>query len=294
MSRPAGTAVLIRYSADSQPDPVTGKVYKDTFERYEFYQNGTEAVVTPGRPGRRRQRGSVAHGHQLVPVAAVTVLRARELYRFYRVGDEETLALRGVSLAVPGGKLLTVAGPSGSGKSTLLACLAGLDEPDGGSVYIRETRISHRPEHERSALRARHIGTLFQSANLLEHLTVRRNLELVQRIARASDRAGSHRPSVDALLDAVGLTRRSGARPSELSGGEAVRAGLAVALANNPDVLVADEPTGELDGKTEADVLRLIRDQADRGTAVVLASHSAAVAAMADEVIQLKDGQRQT
>ena len=223
----------------------------------------------------------------------MTVLRARELYRFYRAGDEETLALRGVSLAVPGGKLVTVAGPSGSGKSTLLACLAGLDEPDGGSVYIRETRISHRPEHERSALRARHIGTLFQSANLLEHLTVRRNLELVQRIARAGDRRRD-RPDIDALLDAVGLIRRSGARPSELSGGEAVRAGLAVALANNPDVLVADEPTGELDGKTEADVLRLIRDQADRGTAVVVASHSAAVAAMADEVIQLKDGQRQT
>jgi putative ABC transport system ATP-binding protein len=226
-------------------------------------------------------------------VAAVTVLRARELYRFYRAGDEETLALRGVSLIVPAGKVVTVAGPSGSGKSTLLACLAGLDEPDGGSVYIRETRISHRPERERSALRARHIGTLFQSANLLEHLTVRRNLELVQRIARARDRP-SHRRSVDALLDAVGLTRRSGARPSELSGGEAVRAGLAVALANNPAVLVADEPTGELDGATEAEVLRLIRDQADQGTAVVLASHSAAVAAMADEVIQLKDGQRQT
>jgi putative ABC transport system ATP-binding protein len=188
---------------------------------------------------------------------------------------------------------VTVAGPSGSGKSTLLACLAGLDEPDGGSVYIRETRISHRPEHERSALRARHIGTLFQSANLLEHLTIRRNLELVQRIAHASDRHRD-RPDIDAMLDAVGLIRRSGARPSELSGGEAVRAGLAVALANNPDVLVADEPTGELDGKTEADVLRLIRDQADRGTAVVVASHSAAVAAMADEVIQLKDGQRQT
>src|ERR1700736_4315775 len=81
----------------------------------------------PRRPGRGRQRGSVAHGHQLVPVAEVTVLRARELYRFYRAGDEETLALRGVSLAVPGGKLITVAGPSGSGKSTLLACLAGLD-----------------------------------------------------------------------------------------------------------------------------------------------------------------------
>jgi putative ABC transport system ATP-binding protein len=222
-------------------------------------------------------------------VAAVIVLRARDLYRFYRVGEEETLALRGVSLAVAAGQLLAVSGPSGSGKSTLLACLAGLDEPDGGSVYVHETRISHRPEHERSALRARHIGTLFQAANLLDHLTVRRNLELAQRIAGRRDRGRA-----EALIEAVGLTERSGARPSELSGGEAVRAGIAVALANNPDVLVADEPTGELDGTTEADVLRLIRDQADQGTAVVLASHSAAVAAMADEVIQLKDGQRQT
>ena len=219
-------------------------------------------------------------------MAAVTVLRARELYRFYRVGEEETLALRGVSLTVSAGQVLAIAGPSGSGKSTLLACLAGLDEPDGGSVYVHEARISHRPEHERSVLRARHIGTLFQSANLLEHLTIRRNLDLVQRIAGARDRARA-----DALLDAVGLTRRGGARPSELSGGEAVRAGLAVALANDPAVLVADEPTGELDGQTEAEVLKLIRDRANRGAAVVVASHSAVVAAMADQVVRLKDGQ---
>src|SRR6266852_1388005 len=135
--------------------------------------------------------------------AAVTSRRPRAASgACHRVGDEETLALRGVSLAVPAGKLLTVAGPSGSGKSTLLACLAGLDEPDGGSVYVQETRISHRPEQERSALRARHIGTLFQTANLLEHLTVRRNLELVQRIARASDRPGD-RPSDKHRVDAL-------------------------------------------------------------------------------------------
>jgi putative ABC transport system ATP-binding protein len=218
----------------------------------------------------------------------VTEVQARELYRFYRAGDEETLALRGISLAVPAGKLVAVVGPSGSGKSTLLACLAGLDEPDGGTVFINSTRISHRPEHERAALRARHIGILFQSANLLEHLTVRRNIELAQRIARLKNRS-----RVDVLLDAVGLAVRSTARPSELSGGEAVRAGLAVALANDPPVLIADEPTGELDRKTEAYVIRLIRDQADRGTAVVLASHSPAVAEAADEVIRLRDGQKQ-
>jgi putative ABC transport system ATP-binding protein len=216
----------------------------------------------------------------------VTALRARELYRFYRAGEEETLALRGVSVEVAPGEMLVVSGPSGSGKSTLLACLAGLDEPDGGSVYVNESRVSHRPEHERAALRARHIGMLFQSANLLEHLTVRRNIELAQRIAGKPDRGRAA-----ALLQAVGLTRRGGGRPSELSGGEAVRAGIAVALANQPDVLIADEPTGELDGETEQAVLRLIRDEASRGTAVVIASHSAAVTAMADQVIRLRDGQ---
>jgi putative ABC transport system ATP-binding protein len=222
-------------------------------------------------------------------VAAVTTLRARELYRFYRAGEEETLALRGVSIAVEAGQLVTVAGPSGSGKSTLLACLAGLDEPDGGTVYVHDTRISHRPEQERSSLRARHIGTLFQSANLLEHLTIRRNIELVQLIAGRRDR-----DRTAALLEAVGITHRSGARPSELSGGEGVRAGLAVALANDPDVLVADEPTGELDSRTEAEILKLLRAQADRGGAVVVASHSAAVADLADQVIQIKDGRVQS
>jgi putative ABC transport system ATP-binding protein len=219
---------------------------------------------------------------------AEALLQARDLYRFYRASDEETLALRGISLTVAGGHVLVVSGPSGSGKSTLLACLAGLDEPDGGSVWVRGTRLSHRPEPERSALRARHVGILFQSANLLEHLTVWRNIELAQRLARRRD-AGRAR----ALLDAVGLGRRGGARPSELSGGEAVRAGLAVALANDPDVLIADEPTGELDGGTEAAVLRLIRDQAAGGTAVVIASHSPAVTGLADQVLQIKDGQLQ-
>ena len=219
---------------------------------------------------------------------ATAAIQARDLYRFYRAGDEETLALRGVSLSVAEGQVLAVAGPSGSGKSTLLACLAGLDEPDGGTVRVRGTRLSHRPEAERAALRARHIGVLFQSANLLEHLTVRRNIDLAQRIARRRD-AGH----AGTLLDAVGLGRRGGARPSELSGGEAVRAGLAVALANHPDVLIADEPTGELDSGTEAAVLRLLREQAGHGTAVVIASHSAAVTALADQVLQIKDGQLQ-
>jgi putative ABC transport system ATP-binding protein len=225
----------------------------------------------------------VAHDHRLG--AVVVVLRARSLYRFYRAGDEETVALRGVSLSVPARQVVAVTGPSGSGKSTLLACLAGIDEPDGGSVHIGEQRLSHRPERVRARLRADAIGVVFQSANLMPHLTLTANLALVRSLSRK-------RPAVTAaeLLDSLGIAHRARAYPAELSGGELTRAGLAVALANEPDVLLADEPTGELDGATERQVLDLFTAVAQRGAAVVVASHSAAVCAAAHRVITLTDG----
>jgi putative ABC transport system ATP-binding protein len=211
------------------------------------------------------------------------VLQAENLYRFFHTGDEETLALRGVSLAVEPGEVVAVTGPSGSGKSTLLACLAGLDDPDGGMVFVAGQLMSRRPEPVRAALRARHIGMLFQSGNLLEHLTVEQNLALVQRLAhRTSDR--------QALLADLGLAGRAGAYPSELSGGEAARAGLAAALANDPPVLLADEPTGEVDSAAEIRVLALLRARAKAGGAVVVVTHSPAVAAAADRTIALRDG----
>jgi putative ABC transport system ATP-binding protein len=210
---------------------------------------------------------------------------AEELYRFYRAGDEEVRALRGVSLAVAPGEFVAVVGPSGSGKSTLLACVAGLDEPDGGQVRIAGVRLSHRPEPERAAVRAASIGVLFQSGNLLDHLTVRGNIDLVQRLRGATDADAR-----DRLLESLRLGPRSGARPGELSGGEAVRAGLAVAMACGPAVLLADEPTGELDEATEADVLVMLRETAGPGRAVLVASHSRAVAAAADRVVELHDG----
>jgi putative ABC transport system ATP-binding protein len=213
------------------------------------------------------------------------MLRAEELYRFYRAGDEEVRALRGVSLTVEAGEVVAVVGPSGSGKSTLLACLAGLDEPDGGIVRLAGSRMSHRPERERAALRARSVGVLFQSGNLIEHLNVRQNIDLAQRLAKRRDRARR-----DRVIRLVGLTARATARPSTLSGGEAARAGLAVALANSPAVLLADEPTGELDRSTEADVLRMLREQAEQDTVVVIASHSPAVRRFADRIVTLKDG----
>ena len=214
-------------------------------------------------------------------------LVARDLYRFYRAGSEETLAVRGVSLAVGAGEVVVVSGPSGSGKSTLLALLAGLDEPDGGQVRVAGELMSHRPEGERTLLRRRLIGVLRQTGNLVDHLDVRANLQLVQRIR---GRGGPTGPSVAELLDQVSLGHRARAMPAELSGGELARAGLAVALAAAPAVLIADEPTGELDLANERRVLELFRGAAEGGAAIVIASHSPEVAAAADRVLLMADG----
>ncbi len=218
------------------------------------------------------------------------VLQASNLYRFYRAGDEETLALRGVTLSVGAGETVAVVGPSGSGKSTLLACLAGLDEPAGGSVHIAGTRMTHRPEAERARLRATTIGVLLQTNNLIAHLTVAQNVEIARSATRSATRRG-HGWRANELLEDVGLDHRRSSLPRHLSGGELARAGLAVALANDPLLLLADEPTGELDGVTEDQILRLLQGRAGDGTAVLLVTHSAAVTSIADRVVRLEDGQ---
>jgi putative ABC transport system ATP-binding protein len=215
------------------------------------------------------------------------VLQARELYRFYRAGPEEVLALRGVSLTVSAGEVVVVSGPSGSGKSTLMACLSGLDEPDGGQVRIAGELLSHRPEGERTLMRRRLIGVLRQTGNLVEHLSVLENVRLVQSLR---GRRWHPSTSPEDLLAQVQLTPRVHALPAELSGGELARAGLAVALAADPPVLLADEPTGELDLITEGRVLELLHAAAGRGAAVVIASHSPEVAGSADRLLRLTDG----
>jgi putative ABC transport system ATP-binding protein len=213
------------------------------------------------------------------------ILEAERLYRFYHAGDDETLALRGISLSVERGELVAVTGPSGSGKSTLLNCLAGLDEPDGGQVRIAGERLSRRPEAERARIRAGSIGLLYQHANLVGHLSVAANVTLAQCLNGSADRQRR-----DRVLERCAMTTRAHGRPSQLSGGELARAGLAVALANDPPLLLADEPTGELDEATAACILALLREQADAGVGVLVITHSPAVAAQADRELRLRDG----
>ncbi len=219
------------------------------------------------------------------------VVEATELYRFFHAGDDEVMALRGVSLSAGTGEFVALVGPSGSGKTTFLACLAGLDDPDGGSVRVVGVTMSRRPEHERARLRARHLGVLLQSANLIEHLSIGANIGLARRLAsRGERREAQPRVGVDDLLARVGLAGRQGAYPAQLSGGEAVRAGLAVALVNRPSVVLGDEPTAEVDRATEAQLIELLRAEVGRGLTLVVATHSDALAAAADRVVTLADG----
>jgi putative ABC transport system ATP-binding protein len=220
------------------------------------------------------------------------------------VDDEVLLALEGVGRQLPsGGKMLTildaidlevrrgefvaVLGPSGSGKSTLLALMAGLDRPSSGKVRINGERIDHLSEDRLAVLRRHTIGFVFQSFQLLENLTARENVMLPVELLGGVD--ASRRAAE--LLAAVGLSERGHHYPSQLSGGEQQRVALARAFAPRPALLLADEPTGNLDGATGRVVLDLlVALRADEGATLVLVTHDAAVAALADRRIHLRDG----
>lgn len=215
----------------------------------------------------------------------MVVLEAFDLYRFYHAGEDETLALRGVSLTVAAGEMVAVMGPSGSGKSTLFACLSGLDEPDGGYVRVLGQRMTRRTEMERAALRAEGIGIMLQSGNLLDHLSVAENIRLPMQLAgKCSEKR------IDELLERTKIKERKYAFPSQISGGEAARAGLCVAMANGPRILMADEPTGEVDAETEKQVLNLLEEYCRTGGSVLLATHSTNLAKRASRIIRLQDG----
>ena len=215
----------------------------------------------------------------------LSLLDIVDLYRFYHSGDTEVRALRGVSLSVAAGETVALVGPSGSGKSTLLACAAGLDEPAGGSVAIAGRHLTRRSEAERATMRAASIGMVAQSGNLFGHLTLGDNIRLRQGIAGRRSV-----PSVAELLDLVGLVDRGEALPGTLSGGELARGALAVALAVDPPLLVADEPTSEVDAETEHRILNVIEERRYRGGAALIATHSLALSARATRVLTIRDG----
>jgi putative ABC transport system ATP-binding protein len=212
-------------------------------------------------------------------------LEAFDIYRFYHVEEEETLALRGVSVYVESGEIVVVQGPSGSGKSTLLACLSGIDEPDGGYVTLMGKRLTRRPEAIRAAMRARYMGIMLQSGNLFHHLSIEDNMRLQMRLA-----GKINHKRVEELIELVGLQHCRQERLAHISGGESTRAGLAVAMAAEPKILLADEPTGEVDAETEQKILQMLAEFRRKGGAILMVTHSDAVAAFADRTMHLIDG----
>ena len=220
------------------------------------------------------------------PVSA-TVVTASEVARRYGEGDTAVDALRGVSLEVARGELVAVMGPSGSGKSTLMHILAGLDRPTGGEVSIDGTAITALGDNELTKLRRRHIGFIFQFFNLLPMLTAAENIVLPLELAGGKqDKAW-----IDEIVAKVGLADRRKHRPSELSGGQQQRVAIARALVSRPTVVFADEPTGNLDSHTSAEILELLRESVEAyGQTTVAVTHDANVAAIADRVLFLDDG----
>jgi putative ABC transport system ATP-binding protein len=217
----------------------------------------------------------------------VTLLEMHGVVKRYRRGGEDVVALGGVDLAVARGELVALVGPSGSGKSTLLQLAGGLDVPDAGRVVVGGRDLATLSAAERARARRRRIGFVFQFFHLLPTLTVAENVELPLLLDRRRDRAAR----VGALLERVGVEHRAGHLPSELSGGELQRAAIARALVAGPELLLADEPTGNLDSATGAAVLALLAEVvAEAGTTLVMVTHDEAAARRADRALHLRDG----
>ncbi len=212
-----------------------------------------------------------------------------DLWRTYRVGEAEVHALRGVSLAIGRGEHVAVMGPSGSGKSTLLNVLGCLDRPTRGEYRFDGVEVGHADERTRSELRRHRIGFVFQFFHLLPRLDALGNVELPMLLSGVP--RGQRRERAAAALEAVGLADRMHHRPDQLSGGQRQRVAIARALVMEPDVILADEPTGNLDRASAAEVLELLEGLNRRGLTLVVVTHDPEVAARAARVIRLDDGE---
>ena len=218
------------------------------------------------------------------------IVQVKDLVRTYRMGSTDVMALRGVNLKVESGSFVALKGRSGSGKTTLLNCIGGLDRPTGGVIEIFGRPLAKMSESELTRWRREHIGFIFQSFALLPTLSAYENVELMPRLAGKSRRV-CHDRAVS-CLELVGLSKWLHHRPFEMSGGQQQRVAIARALANNPTLMLADEPTGELDSTTAREILglfrRIVREQ---NTALLMATHDPLVDEYADQIVRLQDGQ---
>ena len=216
-----------------------------------------------------------------------TAIEAADVTKVYRMGEASVHALRGVDLTVDDGEILAIMGPSGSGKSTLMAILGCLDTPTDGRYLLAGRDVSRLSDRELAAVRRLQIGFVFQTFNLLPRATALENVELPLLYAGAPGR----RKRAQAALEAVGLADRVKHRPAELSGGERQRVAIARALVNEPAIVLADEPTGNLDSKTGEEVLQILAElHAERGLTLIIVTHDAQVAARTERIVHLRDG----
>ena len=218
-----------------------------------------------------------------------TIIEAQDVWKIYRSGHIRVEALRGIDMAVEAGEMVAIMGPSGCGKTTLLNCLAGLDSVDEGNIFIQGDNLRDLSDNERTAYRAKHMGFVFQDFNLLPMLSAVENVELPMLVARVPSRKARKRALE--MLDRVGLADRAGHRPAELSGGQRQRVTVARALTNDPAIVWADEPTGNLDSESATDVMDLLcRVNRENGQTFVIVTHDLEVGKRANRIIRMRDG----
>ena len=216
------------------------------------------------------------------------MLNMRDLSRVYRTDTVETTALDGVNLDIEDGEFVAIMGPSGCGKSTLLNVIGMLDSPTDGSYLFNGTEVSKMSESKLADFRKRNIGFIFQSFNLVDELTVRENVELA--LLYHNIPAAERRSRVDKVLDKVGIAHRAKHRPTQLSGGQQQRVAVARALVGTPKLILADEPTGNLDTAHGEEVMRMLRQLNQEGSTIVMVTHSPAHADFASRVVNMLDG----